>query len=74
MNQGVNFLKDGKHLKLTLTFGKGREMLTKEERGPAFFAKVDQFLTEADFGGNLMQEKEQQAGHIWSRIYYLKNK
>ena len=43
MNQAVQFLKDGKHFKVTLAF-RGREMTTKEERGAQMFDKIDSIL------------------------------
>ena len=71
LKQGIQFLKDGKHLKITLMF-RGREMSTKEERGTHMFQKVDTTL-EGQGLRNLVQEKEAKAGYTWSRIYYIKD-
>lgn len=72
MNQAIQFLKEGKHLKVTLVF-RGREVVSREERGSEMFAKIDKKLEEQGFT-NLAQEKESRMGSLWSRIYYLKTK
>ena len=41
INQAIDFLKDGKHLKVTLMF-KGREAAMREERGEELFRKIDE--------------------------------
>lgn len=73
MNQAVQFLKDGKHLKVTIAF-RGREIITKEERGSQMFDKINAFLETNDLkpGVNLMQEKDLKMGQLWSRTYYMK--
>lgn len=71
MNQAVQFLKEGKRVKVTLFF-RGRENATKNERGLEIFERVTQTLEDAGFGKNLVQESDAQAGQAWSRIYYLK--
>lgn len=71
MNQGVQFLKDGKHLKITVAF-RGREIVSKEERGNQLFEKIDSFFKENGLA-NLMQEKDAKLGQLWSRIYYVKS-
>ena len=43
MNQAVQFLKDGKHLKVTVAF-RGREAITKEERGTQMFDKINAYF------------------------------
>lgn len=70
IKHAAQFLKDGKHLKITLMF-RGREMATIRERGQELFDKVQQSLTEYDLN-NLLVEKESRAGMNWSRIYILK--
>lgn len=72
MRQGIKFLLDGKHVKITLTF-RGREATMKYEQGPAFFERVQQTLDAADFGGKqLITEADVQADTMWSRTYSLK--
>ena len=74
MNKSIDFLKDGKHLKITLVFGRGRELLTKAERGAELFAKIMQAFDVAGLTEQIVQEKDQHAGQYWSRIFYLKRK
>lgn len=73
MNQAVQFLEDGKHLKVTIAF-RGREIITKEERGSQMFEKIDAFLESHGMkaSSNLVQEKDLKMGQLWSRTYYLK--
>lgn len=70
IKHGIQFLKEGKHLKVTLMF-RGREMATSRERGQEMFEKIDQTLQEQ--GLNFAVDKESRAGMNWSRIYLLKN-
>jgi translation initiation factor IF-3 len=74
MNQAVQFLKDGKHLKITVAF-RGREIITKEERGAQMFDKINAFFEDNGMksGVNLLQEKDLKMGQLWSRIYYVKS-
>lgn len=74
MNQAVQFLKDGKHLKITIAF-RGREIITKEERGTQMFDKINAFFEDNDMkiGVNLLQEKDLKMGQLWSRVYYIKS-
>jgi translation initiation factor IF-3 len=71
LNQGVQFLKDGKRLKITLMF-RGREAATKEERGSYLFDKINQTFEKAGIAKNVVQEKDMQTPQFWSRIYFLK--
>jgi translation initiation factor IF-3 len=71
LNQGLQFLKDGKRLKITLMF-RGREAATKEERGTYLFDKINQTFEEAGIAKNVVQEKDIQTPQFWSRIYFLK--
>jgi len=71
MNRGIGFLKEGKHLKITLMF-RGREMATKQERGRELFDRIHKVFEEQDILKDLVQEKDSKAGQFWSRIYYLK--
>lgn len=70
INQAVQFLKDGKHLKVTLMF-RGRETATREERGQEIFDKINKSFEEAGLT-KLVQEKDAKAAQFWSRVYYLK--
>ena len=71
MNRGIYFLKNGKHLKVTLMF-RGREIATKRERGLELFNRINKTFEEAGLLKKLVQEKDSRAGQFWSRIYYLK--
>ncbi len=72
MRQAIDFLKDGKRVKITLFF-KGRENATKVERGNELFDKIQQVFEVQDLLKNLGQEQETRMGSLWSRIYFLKN-
>lgn len=69
LNQAIQFLKDGKRLKVTLTF-RGREIALQQERGNDLFNKIDQGFVDA--GLSVIHEKETKMGSIWSRMYFLK--
>ncbi|MEX0940655.1 MAG: translation initiation factor IF-3 [Candidatus Babeliales bacterium] len=70
LKQAIQFLNEGKHVKMTLVF-RGREMATVRERGNEMFDRIDQ--TFRDFGlTNLAHEKDSRAGTQWSRVYTLK--
>jgi translation initiation factor IF-3 len=71
MRQAADFLRDGKHLKITVTF-RGREMVTREERGTQLFEKIDRFFVGQDIP-NLAHEKDARLGQMWSRMYYIKS-
>ena len=70
IKQAVKFLKSGKRVKLTLFF-RGRENITKQERGPELFARVEKSFKEFVLP-NLAVEKESKIGQFWFRIYYIK--
>lgn len=70
INQVIDFLKDEKHVKITLMF-KGREAVAKEERGTELFNKINTSFQEAGLT-KLVQEKDSKGPQLWSRIYYLK--
>ncbi len=72
MKQAIQFLLEGKRLKITLFF-RGRENVAKEERGNELFDKIQKTFEDADLTKNLVQEKDMREGQMWSRIYYLKN-
>lgn len=71
MKQVVQFLKSGKRVKITLLF-RGRELATKDVRGPALFEKIEQSLESFGLKDNLAHEQESELGKMWSRVYYLK--
>ena len=71
LNQGVQFLKDGKRVKITLMF-KGREAALREERGNELFDKIFQTFEDAGLTKHLVQEKDAKSPQAWSRIYYIK--
>ncbi len=72
MKQAVQFLKDGKRVKLTLWF-RGRENVLKEQRGAELFDRIQKSF-EAHGVSDLISEKDVKMGSMWSRLYYLKNK
>ena len=71
MRQALDFLKEGKRVKMTLFF-KGRENATKSERGTELFEKINKFFEENDILKNLIQEPDVRMGSFWSRIFFLK--
>lgn len=71
IKQALQFIQEGKRVKVTLFF-KGREMVTKEERGIEMFEKIDKSFEAAGILQDLIQEKDAKMGQLWSRIYYLK--
>ncbi len=71
MNQGLQFLNEGKRLKITLMF-RGREISMKEERGTEIFNKIQGMFDQAGLSKYLVQEKDLKTPQLWSRVYYLK--
>lgn len=71
LKQMIKFLKEGKRVKMTLSF-RGRENASKEERGGELFNRIFESLSAEEFGDNLAQEKDDSNGKFWSRMYYLK--
>lgn len=72
LKQAIQFLQDGKRVKITLWF-KGRENATKDERGKEIFERIETSFTQQGIMENLAQEKDAKAGQLWSRVYYLKS-
>jgi translation initiation factor IF-3 len=72
MRQAIEFLKEGKRVKLTLFF-KGRENATKVERGTELFERVQGVFEAHDLLKNLGLEPDTKMGSVWSRVYFLKN-
>ena len=73
MRQAIDFLKEGKRLKITLFF-KGRENATREERGEELYQKIAQVFEANDLTRLLVLEQETRLGSLWSRVYFLKGK
>lgn len=71
MKRAIDFLKTGKHVKITLMF-RGRELANKYERGTELFERIHKVFEENDMLKDLVQEKDSRAGQFWSRIYYIK--
>jgi translation initiation factor IF-3 len=72
IKQGIQFLKEGKYLKVTLMF-RGREAALSKERGPEMFEKIEQAFKDHELT-NVEMEKDSKMGALWSRIYMLKQK
>ena len=70
IKQAGQFLADNKRVKITLSF-RGREVLTKDERGSEFFQKINKSFEDLGLK-NIAYEKDVNIGQFWSRIYYLK--
>lgn len=70
LNQAIEFLNDGKHVKVTLTF-KGREAVGMQEKAEDIFNKIAQTFTNAGLT-KLTIEKDIKAFQSWSRIYASK--
>lgn len=71
INHVIEFLQDGKHVKISIFF-KGRENMTKQERGSELFQKINKSFEDLGLLENLVQERDMNIGQVWSRIYYLK--
>lgn len=72
INQAIDFLKEGKHVKFTLMF-KGREAVMRDERGTEIFKKIDTSFEDAGLT-KLVAEKDSKTPQMWSRVYYAKGK
>lgn len=72
VKQGVEFLTEGKHLKVTLMF-RGREAYSKEEFGKALFDRLEKAFDKSGILDKLVRDKDAKVGNFWSRIYYLKS-
>lgn len=70
IKQAAQFLKEGKRVKMTLCF-RGRENVSKDERGGELFGKIDTSLADQGIKG-LMTEADSRLGQLWSRVYYIK--
>jgi translation initiation factor IF-3 len=72
LKQMIQFLKEGKRVKITLSF-RGRENASKEERGGELLQKIFLSLQQQGLADHLVQEKDDVSPKLWSRMYYLKN-
>lgn len=72
MKHAYAFLQEGKHVKFSVFF-RGRENVTKNERGAEIFDKINKTFEDFGIFKDLVQERDSQIGQVWSRIYYLKN-
>lgn len=70
INQAIQFLNDGKHVKFTLMFH-GREKGMRDKRGEELYTKIDQSLQNAGLA-KIVQEKDTKTPQFWSRVCYLK--
>ncbi len=71
LNRAMQFLKDGKRVKMTLWF-RGRENAMKEQHGATLFGRIEKTFEENDLTKSLVRERDTKMGQTWSRIYYLK--
>jgi translation initiation factor IF-3 len=71
MKQMLQFLEEGKRVKITLFF-RGRENFIRDERGTELFDKIDTALEVQGLNEKIAYEKDAKLGKLWSRIYYLK--
>ncbi len=72
LGQVITFLKEGKHVKITVFF-RGRENMSKQERGSMLFERINKTFEENEILSSLVQERDINVGQIWSRVYYLKD-
>ncbi|MEX0849738.1 MAG: translation initiation factor IF-3 [Candidatus Dependentiae bacterium] len=70
INQAIQFLSSGKRVKISLFF-RGRENVSRQERGREIFDKVDKTFEESGLK-NLVKERESNMGQSWFCIYYVK--
>ncbi|HAU30392.1 MAG: Translation initiation factor IF-3 [candidate division TM6 bacterium GW2011_GWF2_43_17] len=72
MKRAVEFLQEGKHVKVTLVF-RGREATMKDEVGREFFQRIMDVISSADYNGRTVaQESDSHAGSLWSRVFVLR--
>jgi len=73
VKRAAQFLTEGKRVKFTLQFRRGRESSLMPVVGPQLFKRIHTDLEALELG-NLLEEKEQRGRLLWSKIYYLKGK
>lgn len=71
IKQMIQFLEDGKRVKITLFF-RGRENALRDEHGSSLFNRINVTLEEHSVLKDVVQEQDAKLGRFWSRIYYLK--
>lgn len=72
LKQGVRFLQEGKHLKITLMF-RGREAAMKHEVGAQMFERIRAILDAGSYDGKAVsQESDMQTSNFWTRVFGLK--
>lgn len=71
IKQMIQFLEDGKRVKITLFF-RGRENALRDEHGSSLFNRINVTLEEHGVLKDVVQEQDAKLGRFWSRIYYLK--
>ena len=71
INHVMAFLQEGKHVKITIFF-KGRENMSKYERGTELFDRINKTFEQQGVLQNIVQERDANIGQMWSRVYYLK--
>ena len=67
----MEFLQEGKHVKITIFF-KGRENMSKQERGTELFERINKTFEQQGVLQNIIQERDANIGQMWSRVYYFK--
>ncbi len=72
MKQSLSFLEDGNKVKFTILFSKGREAVSKNERGQELFDKIRAFFEENGVLARLVEEKDVKIGVVWTKIFSLK--
>jgi translation initiation factor IF-3 len=70
INQAIEFLKEGKHVKINLVF-KGRESIYKNEQSEEFFTKINNSFQESGLT-KIVKEKCSNTNLGVSCLYYLK--
>lgn len=82
INQAIQFLEEGKRVRITLVF-RGREIGMKDEKGTSFFDRIDAAFEQHDLLKNLVIEQDAKGAPaqptmgrmvLWTKLYYLKNK
>lgn len=71
IKQMIQFLEDGKRVKITLFF-RGRENALRDEHGSSLFNRINITLEEHGLLKDVVQEQDAKLGRFWSKIYYLK--
>ncbi len=72
IKRALEFLEEGKHVKITLQF-RGREIAVKDTIGEKLFERITKNITDS-FGQNFDVQKESKGGPLWSKIVVPKVK